>query len=103
MANARSKSETFDFERSVCKLLIIEKRGLHQIWQLMKTSVSATPKGTWDYQTLDAKEIEARRPYYIMPPIPPMSGADGASFFSSGLSATTASVVRNMAATEAAF
>lgn len=39
--------------------------------------------------------------YYIMPPMPPMSGIAG--FSGSGLSAMTASVVRNIAATEAAF
>ncbi len=36
-----------------------------------------------------------------MPPIPPISGIAGA--FGSGISATTASVVKNRAATDAAF
>lgn len=40
--------------------------------------------------------------YYIMPPIPPISGIIGAPPFS-GRSATTASVVKNSAATDAAF
>lgn len=39
--------------------------------------------------------------YYIMPPMPPMSGIAG--FSGSGLSAITASVVRNKPATEAAY
>ncbi|MEY9219118.1 hypothetical protein ABIA50_003609 [Bacillus subtilis] len=42
---------------------------------------------------------------YIMPPIPPMPPISGIPppAFSSGLSATTASVVKNIAATDAAF
>src|SRR5699024_8422840 len=39
----------------------------------------------------------------IPPPMAPMSGAPPPPTFSSGLSATTASVVKNIAATDAAF
>src|SRR5438552_10438102 len=42
------------------------------------------------------------RPRYIMPPMPP-GGMDGAAVFSSGFSATIASVVRRSPATDAAF
>lgn len=52
------------------------------------------------------EQLLKMRANYIMPPIPPMpmppmSGIAGA--FGSGLSATTASVVKNIAATDAAF
>jgi hypothetical protein len=41
--------------------------------------------------------------YYIMPPIPPISGIPPPAPAGSGISATTASVVKNIAATDAAF
>jgi len=40
---------------------------------------------------------------YIMPPIPPMPLISGIAEAGSGMSATTASVVKNKAATDAAF
>ena len=40
---------------------------------------------------------------YIMPPMPPMSGIPMPPPAGSGMSATTASVVKNIAATDAAF
>ena len=44
-----------------------------------------------------------KKQHYIMPPMPPISGAPPPTGFSSRFSARTQSVVNNIAATEAAF
>lgn len=62
-----------------------------------------TPLFLWEVVLTFKYIFSATSPLLIDYIMPPMSGMPGVFLFSSGLSATTASVVKNIAATDAAF